>query len=42
MVYLPGWGEFLQRQAGPRTIVDFAGMHDRVEETLAEAMSRLS
>jgi aminoglycoside phosphotransferase (APT) family kinase protein len=42
LVYLPGWGEFLQRQAGPRTVVDFAGMHDRVEETLADAMSRLS
>lgn len=38
--YLPGWGDFLQQQAGRRLKVDFAGMHERVEETLASAMAR--
>jgi aminoglycoside phosphotransferase (APT) family kinase protein len=40
LVYLPGWGESLQVQAGRRATVDFAGMHDRVEETLADALRR--
>ena len=38
--YLPGWGEFLQLQAGRRLKVDFDGMHERVEETLASALRR--
>jgi len=33
--YLPGWGGFLQQQAGRRLSVDFEGMHARVEATLA-------
>ena len=41
LVYLPGWGEFLQVQADGRKTVDFAGMHSRVEETLADALRRL-
>lgn len=41
LVYLPGWGQFLQIQAGRGTIVDFAGMHGRVEETLADALGRV-
>jgi len=40
LVYLPGWGEFLQVQAGRLLRVDFAGMHDRVEQTLADALRR--
>jgi len=38
--YLPGWGVFLQQQAGRRLTVDFEGMHERVEETLASALAR--
>ena len=38
--YLPGWGGFLQQQAGRRLSVDFAGMHQRVEETLSLALQR--
>jgi aminoglycoside phosphotransferase (APT) family kinase protein len=38
--YLPGWGHFLQRQAGRRLKVDFEGMHERIEETLAAALAR--
>lgn len=38
--YLPGWGGFLQQQAGRRLKVDFEGMHDRVEETLRLALQR--
>jgi aminoglycoside phosphotransferase (APT) family kinase protein len=38
--YLPGWGEFLQLQAGRRLKVDFAGMHERVEATLISALRR--
>jgi aminoglycoside phosphotransferase (APT) family kinase protein len=38
--YLPGWGDFLQQQAGRRLTVDFQGMHERVEETLASALRR--
>ncbi|MCW2572823.1 MAG: hypothetical protein JWO88_2881 [Frankiales bacterium] len=40
--YLPGWGESLQRQAGQRLTVDFAGMHDRVEQTLRAALGSRS
>jgi aminoglycoside phosphotransferase (APT) family kinase protein len=38
--YLPGWGGFLQQQAGRRLTVDFAGMHERVEATLHSALRR--
>jgi hypothetical protein len=38
--YLPGWGGFLQQQAGRRLSVDFEGMHARVEATLASALRR--
>lgn len=38
--YLPGWGAFLQQQAGRRLQVDFEGMHERVEGTLASALAR--
>jgi aminoglycoside phosphotransferase (APT) family kinase protein len=41
LVYLPGWGDFVQVQAGRRATVDFSGMHDRVEETLADALDRV-
>jgi aminoglycoside phosphotransferase (APT) family kinase protein len=40
LVYLPGWGPFLQRQAGRHITVDFAGMHQRVETTLRAALAR--
>jgi aminoglycoside phosphotransferase (APT) family kinase protein len=40
LVYLPGWGSFLQRQAGRRLTIDFAGMHERVETTLRAALAR--
>jgi aminoglycoside phosphotransferase (APT) family kinase protein len=40
LVYLPGWGEFLQRQAGRRLTIDFAGMHARVEASLRAALDR--
>lgn len=39
--YLPGWGQSLQRQAGRRLRIDFAGMHDRVEDVVASAVRRL-
>jgi aminoglycoside phosphotransferase (APT) family kinase protein len=38
--YLPGWGGFLQQQAGRRLTVDFDGMHERVEATLHSALHR--
>lgn len=38
--YLPGWGNFLQLQAGRRLKVDFEGMHERVEATLHSALRR--
>jgi hypothetical protein len=38
--YLPGWGGFLQQQAGRRLSVDFEGMHERVEATLHSALRR--
>ena len=38
--YLPGWGRFLQRQAGRRLRIDFTGMHDRVEAALEVALQR--
>jgi aminoglycoside phosphotransferase (APT) family kinase protein len=38
--YLPGWGGFLQQQAGRRLSVDFGGMHERVEATLLSALRR--
>ena len=38
--YLPGWGGFLQQQAGRRLTVDFDGMHERVETTLHSALRR--
>jgi aminoglycoside phosphotransferase (APT) family kinase protein len=41
LVYLPGWGDFVQMQAGRRLQIDFAGMHDRVEGTLADALRRV-
>ena len=41
LVYLPGWGDFLQVQAGHLLSVDFTGMHDRVERTLADALRRV-
>jgi aminoglycoside phosphotransferase (APT) family kinase protein len=41
LAYLPGWGEFLQVQAGRLLRVDFDGMHDRVERTLADALRRV-
>jgi aminoglycoside phosphotransferase (APT) family kinase protein len=41
LLYLPGWDNFLQTQAGVRRKVDFEGMHGRVEATLRTAMSRL-
>jgi aminoglycoside phosphotransferase (APT) family kinase protein len=41
LVYLPGWGTFLQQQAGDQRTVDYAGMHNRVEETLASALRRV-
>ncbi|HEY5438723.1 MAG TPA: phosphotransferase [Acidimicrobiales bacterium] len=41
LLYLPGWGNFLQTQAGARKDVDFQGMHARVEATLRATMSRL-
>jgi aminoglycoside phosphotransferase (APT) family kinase protein len=40
LVYLPGWGSFLQRQAGSKMAVDFGGMHDRVEQVLKAALRR--
>lgn len=40
LVYLPGWGSFLQRQAGSKLTVDFSGMHDRVEQALKAILSR--
>jgi Ser/Thr protein kinase RdoA (MazF antagonist) len=40
LVYLPGWGSFLQRQAGHRLTIDFAGMHERVEASLRAALAR--
>ena len=39
--YLPGWGGFVQQQAGRRLTVDFEGMHARVEETLSLALRRV-
>jgi hypothetical protein len=41
LVYLPGWGDSLQQQAGRRLDIDFIGMHDRVEATLADALRRV-
>jgi aminoglycoside phosphotransferase (APT) family kinase protein len=38
--YLPGWGGFLQQQAGRRLTVDYEGMHERVETTLRCALRR--
>jgi aminoglycoside phosphotransferase (APT) family kinase protein len=38
--YLPGWGDFVQQQAGRRMTIDFVGMHDRVEATLRSALLR--
>jgi hypothetical protein len=38
--YLPGWDSFLQRQAGRRLTIDFAGMHARVEASLQAALDR--
>jgi aminoglycoside phosphotransferase (APT) family kinase protein len=42
LVYLPGWDEFLQRQAGRRLTIDSAGMHARVEASLRAALDRAS
>jgi hypothetical protein len=41
LCYLPCWGQSLQRQAGRRLRIDFAGMHDRVEDVVASAVRRL-
>ncbi|MEO9181043.1 MAG: hypothetical protein ABI298_05270, partial [Acidimicrobiales bacterium] len=41
LLYLPGWDDFLQAQAGARKTVDFRGMHQRVEATLRATMSRV-
>jgi aminoglycoside phosphotransferase (APT) family kinase protein len=38
--YLPGWGGFLQQQAGRRLTVNFDGMHERVEATSLAALRR--
>lgn len=38
--YLPGWGSFLQQQAGRLLVIDFVGMHDRVEQVLRGALNR--
>jgi aminoglycoside phosphotransferase (APT) family kinase protein len=40
LVYLPGWGSFLQQQAGSHLTVDYAGMHERMETTLRAALNR--
>jgi aminoglycoside phosphotransferase (APT) family kinase protein len=40
LVYLPGWGSFLQLQAGRRRSIDFAGMHARIEASLRAALAR--
>lgn len=40
LVYLPGWGSFLQRQAGDRLRVDYPGMHRRMEAALRAALER--
>jgi aminoglycoside phosphotransferase (APT) family kinase protein len=40
LVYLPGWGSFLQLQAGHRRTIDFVGMHARVEASLRAALAR--
>jgi aminoglycoside phosphotransferase (APT) family kinase protein len=39
--YLPGWGSFIQVQAGRQAIVDRAGMHHRVDTLLSQAVQRL-
>ncbi len=39
--YLPGWYDFLGTQVGKRMTVDFAGVNDRVERTLADALRRV-
>jgi aminoglycoside phosphotransferase (APT) family kinase protein len=41
LVYLPGWGDFVQVQAGRLLNIDFAGMHDRVERTLEDTLRRI-
>jgi aminoglycoside phosphotransferase (APT) family kinase protein len=41
LAYLPGWGASLQRQAGRRLRIDFAGMHDRVEDALQSILDRM-
>ncbi len=41
LVYLPGWGSFLQEQAGSHLTVDYAGMHERMETTLRAALARV-
>jgi aminoglycoside phosphotransferase (APT) family kinase protein len=38
--YLPGWSDFVGAQVGDRMAVDFEGMNDRVERTLADALRR--
>lgn len=39
--YLPGWGSFIQVQAGSRAVLDKAGMHGRVDALLSAAMRRV-
>jgi aminoglycoside phosphotransferase (APT) family kinase protein len=39
--YLPGWRDFLGGQVGTRMVIDFEGIHDRVERTLADALRRV-
>ena len=39
-MYSGGWQRFIPIQVGGRTKVDVEGMHDRVEELLASALTR--
>lgn len=39
--YAPDWQSFLVDQVGNRMVLDFEGMNDRVEQTLADALRRV-
>lgn len=41
MDFLPGWGPFIQVQAGRQVTVDHAGMNGRVEDLVVAALRRL-
>ena len=41
LAFLPGWGHFIQLQAGRRLRVDIAGMNGRVEDLVAGITRRL-